>query len=163
MFFILGGTKEYYSVGPDPGRIWVYLDEDTAVYNQQNVRYQAINLDGSATKETERTCPRWLLYPQTCKNRKNVLYMTAREDDNESRSLDLYFKHPSDFKPAFLDVTVFWENVYRDTAYSDMKKATQHRTFKFEMRAPFGWRPELANPEEMGGRVVHRLRLDSTS
>jgi hypothetical protein len=163
-FVIPGGTKEYYSVGPDPGRIWVYLDEDTAVYNQQNVRYQAIDLHGSATKQTSRNCFNTFLYP-TCKARKNVLYLTAREDDNDSRSLELYFKHPSDFKPAFLDVTVFWENVVSSSSSSyysphnlPYERDTEQRTFKFKINAPFGWPPEIATPSSVGGVVLRGLQ-----
>jgi hypothetical protein len=182
-FYIPGGTKEYAKWGrvdfEDPGRILVYLNDNTAVYNQQNVRYQAIDLNGSATKPPpcllQNAFLRWL----SCDN--TPPYIVAREENNNVRSLELYFKHPSDFKPEFLDVSVSWENTiipdsnspgysnfdygwYRIKpglfGFAPLEEVTEDRTFKFEIGTPLGWQPEIANPNNLNekkGRVFRRF------
>jgi hypothetical protein len=168
-FSIPGGTTDFSNFFrrnyKDPGNILVYLDHDTAVYNQQNVRHQAIDLNGSATKPS---CFLWVC--------DRAPYVIAQEDNNrklptlrghDTRLLELNFKHPSDFRPEFLDVTVFWSNVilldhsYRTfdgeyLSYSSLGEIREERTFKFEIGTPFGWRPEIADPNNLKG-VFNRL------
>jgi hypothetical protein len=177
-FAIPGGTKEYGWWGQvdfrDPGRIFVYLDDNTAVYNQQNVRYRAIDLNDNATKPSGFLG--WF--------RDRTPYLYAREGSADVRLLELYFKHPSDFKPEFLDAKVFWENTitqysglslsssndYYGTYYrvddgffgfAQLKQVMEDRIFKFKIGTPLGWQPEIANPnnpKEGEGRVFDRLR-----
>jgi hypothetical protein len=175
-FYIPGGTKHHYALWnhyEDPGQISVYL-EDAAIYNQQNVHYQAINLNGSAIKPS---CSGWSSFSRVCRSRLDVgwlkhrdaPYINAREYNASNRLLDLYFKHPSDFKPEFLDVRVFWRNLwwneslYYDSdynSYAGYDLNSEDLTFKFKIGTSFGWRPEIANPndlKEVEGRVFRRL------